>query len=266
VYTSNGSPAGLTAPDEPGAYELRYLTGQAYATLGSARIEVTPTGASVEGPAEAVAGSTFPVKWQGPGNARDYLTLVPKGAKEGVSGNYRYTDQGNPAQLLAPLEPGEYELRYSTGQSHATLARAAIRITPATQSPGFVTVTVAPGAAGGNAVEIILDASGSMLQRMGAQRRIDVARLAATFRHWSDTGGGLYFDARDAAALDRAMTQALQPAVELVDAKGRVVAQGLAGGEPLQAMPGGYTVRLKGQPAKAQAVTVTAKETAAVRL
>jgi len=389
AYTAKGSPLELTAPDEPGAYELRYLTAQTYATLGTAPVTVTPIKATISGPAEAVAGSTFPVSWQGPGNNQDYLTIVPKGANEGVSGNYRYTAQGNPAQLLAPLAPGEYELRYSTGQSHATLARAPVRITPAATRPGFVKVTVAPGATAGNAVEIILDASGSMLQRIGPKRRIEIAResltrlamttipagtpfalrvfgrevdscqtdldvplgpldrvavsariaklaakdgaktpigaslekvaddlrdvrgerlvilltdgeetcggdpaaaieklrkggtvlrvnivgfaiddarLAATFRHWSDTGGGLYFDARDAEALDRAMTQALRPAVELVDAKGQVVAQGLAGDAPLEAMPGAYTARLKGQAGKAKPVTVKAGETVPVGL
>ena len=389
AYTAKGSPLELTAPDEPGEYELRYLTAQTYATLGAAPVTVTPINATIAGPAEAVAGSTFPVKWQGPDNAQDYVTIVSKGTKEGVSGNYRYTAQGNPAQLLAPLEPGDYELRYSTGQTHATLARAPVRITPAATAPGFVAVTVAPGAAAGNAVEIILDASGSMLQRIGPKRRIEIARdslvrltttaipagtpfalrvfgrevdscqtdldiplgpldraavaariakleakdgaktpigasldkvaedlraargeklvilltdgeetcggdaaaaieklrkggtavrvnivgfaindarLAATFRHWSDTGGGLYFDARDAAGLDRAMAQALQPAVELVDAKGQVVAQGLAGDKPLQAMPGAYTARLRGQAGKGKPVTVKAKETVAVGL
>jgi hypothetical protein len=389
AYTSKGSPLELTAPDEPGQYEIRYLTAQTYATLGSSPVEVSPISATVKGPADVVAGSTFAAQWQGPGNRNDYVTIVPVGAKEGVSGNYRYTAQGNPAQILAPLAPGDYELRYSTGQSHATLARAPIRVTPGVQEPGFVAVTVAQPTAGGNAVEIILDASGSMLQRMGKQRRIDIAKqtltrltasripagtpfamrvfgrevdscqtdldialgpldaaavgarigkleaknnartpigaslekvsddlraargerlvilltdgeetcggdpaaaimklrkanigvrvnivgfaiddegLAASFRHWSDAGGGLYFDARDAAGLDKALTQALQPAIELVDGKGQVVAQGLSGDAPLKAMPGAYTVRLKAQTAKSKPVTVRPKETTSVGL
>ncbi len=387
AYTSAGNPLELTAPDAPGDYEVRYLTAQSYATLGSIPLKVTPVSASVAGPAEAVAGSTFSVKWQGPDNVNDYLTIVAKDAKEGTSGNYVYTVQGNPARLLAPLTPGDYELRYSTGQTHATLARASVRITPGKQEPGFVTVTVAQGMAAGNAVEIILDASGSMLQRIGAQRRFDIAkqtltrlttsripagtpfalrvfgrevdscqtdldlplkpldpaavaahigklevknnaktpigasldkvaddlrtvrgerlvilltdgeetcggdpaaaieklkksgvglrvnivgfaiddaRLAATFRHWADAGGGLFFDARDAAGLDKALSQSIQPAVELVDAQGKVVAQGLAGDAPLKAMPGSYTVRLKGLAGKGQAVVVKATETVGV--
>jgi hypothetical protein len=390
AYTSKGAKLELVAPDDdPGDYELRYLTGQSYATLASAPIRVTPISASVSAPAEAVAGSTFAVKWQGPDNPNDYVTIVPKDSAEGIFANYAYTARGNPASILAPITAGDYELRYSTGQSNATLARAPIRITPGKTEPGFVTVTVAQGPPAGNAVEIILDASGSMLQRMGQSRRIEIAkrtltrlvtsgipagtpfalrvfgrevdscqtdldlalrpldpaavsahiaklvvkndartpigasldkvaedlatvkgerlvilltdgeetcggdpaaaigrlkksgatlrvnivgfaiddaRLAATFRHWSDAGGGLFFDARDAAGLDKALAQALKPAVELVDAKGQVVAQGIAGEAPLQAMPGAYTLRLKGQPARAKPVTVTAKETTPVEL
>ena len=33
-YTQRGNPARLEAPREPGTYELRYLTGQSYKTLG----------------------------------------------------------------------------------------------------------------------------------------------------------------------------------------------------------------------------------------
>ena len=95
---------------------------------------------------------------------------------------------------------------------------------------------------------------------------IDDEALAATFRHWTDAGGGLYFDARDAAGLDKALTQALQPAIELVDGKGQVVAQGLAGDAPLKAMPGAYTVRLKAQTSKSKPVTVRPKETTSVSL
>jgi hypothetical protein len=95
---------------------------------------------------------------------------------------------------------------------------------------------------------------------------IDDEALAASFRHWSDAGGGLYFDARDAAGLDKALTQALQPAIELVDGKGQVVAQGLTGDAPLKAMPGAYTVRLKAQTSKSKPVTVRPKETTSVSL
>ena len=82
-YTSKGSPLELSAPDKAGEYEVRYLTAQNYLTLGTAKVTVTAISATLQGPAEAVAGSTFPVSWKGPNNAHDYITIVPKGAREG---------------------------------------------------------------------------------------------------------------------------------------------------------------------------------------
>jgi len=170
----------LVAPDQPGEYEVRYLTGQEYATLSTAKVTVGAVSATVQGPAEAVAGSSFAVNWKGPNNPSDYITVVAKATKEGTYANYSYTSHGNPAKLLAPLQAGDYELRYATGQSHATLGRAAIKITPAKQEPGKVLVTATSALAAGGGIEIILDASGNMLQKIGAQRRIDIAKQTLT--------------------------------------------------------------------------------------
>lgn len=387
-YTSKGSPLKLRAPDKAGEYEVRYLTAQSYATLAKAKVTVTPNTAAVQGPAEAVAGAPFAVKWSGPNNDRDYITLVPKGAREGVSGNYTYTSKGNPLNIVAPLEPGEYELRYSTAQSHATLARQAVRITPAQQAPGFIRVTKAASRKAA-AVEIILDASGSMLQRIGSQRRIDIAKqtltqltakaipsgtpfalrvfgreedscqtdleialsaldanavatkigslqaknnartpiggsiekvsedlasatgertvivltdgeetcggdpaaaiqklrasgtqtrvsivgfaiddtaLEASFRQWSDLGGGAYFSAKDANGLNTAMTSALQPAFEVVSSSGQVLAEGVVGGEQVKVPAGNVQVRLKGSTAKPSSVVVKPTEVTSLEL
>ena len=179
-YTSKGKSLQLRAPDQPGEYELRYATAQTFATLARAKITVTPNTASVNAPASVVAGSMIDVRWAGPNNPQDYVTIVPIKAAEGVSGNYSYTVKGNPLKVLAPLESGDYELRYANGQSHSTLAKTAIKVTPAQNEPGFVKITATTNAQSTQAVEIILDASGSMLQRIGSQRRIDIAKQTLT--------------------------------------------------------------------------------------
>jgi hypothetical protein len=388
AYTSTGNPVQIRAPEQAGEYEVRYLTAQSYLTLASAKITVGAVSATVKGPASAVAGGTFAVNWTGPSNQRDFINIVPKGAREGESGSWSYTSEGNPVTMRAPLVPGEYELRYSTGQSYITLASTSIQITPGKEEPGLVGVQLSSASGAGNAVEIILDASGSMLQKIGAQRRIDIAKqtltkltsttipagtpfamrvfgrevdscqtdlfmplgplngaaaggqiakleakngaktpigaslakvaedlasvkgervvvlltdgeetcngdpaaeieklqksgvgvrvsivgfaiddpkLAITFRQWAKTGNGAFFEANDAGGLSNAMAQAMRPGFEVVDAKGQVVAEGVAGADPVKAMPGSYTVRLKGQKTSPQAVTVKAKETATVR-
>jgi hypothetical protein len=386
-YTSKGNPVEMRAPDVGGEYEVRYLTAQTNSTLATAKMTVTASTASIKAPPQAAAGSTFAVNWQGPNNDRDYVTIVKKAAREGEYGNYEYTSKGNPVKVLAPVEPGEYEVRYSTGQSYATLARAPITVVPGKEEPGLVEVTAAGALPAGSAVEIILDASGSMLQKIGKDRRIDIARqtltklvtstiptgtpfafrvfgrmedscqsdldvplgplnvqavsgkiaaiepkngaktaigaslelvasdlgsvqgerlvilltdgeetcggdpaaaieklkkagttvrvnivgfaiddakLAATFRHWADAGNGAYFDTQGAAALNEAMAQALRPGFEVVDAQGAVVAEGLAGAEPVRVLPGNYTVRLAGRKT-GQSVTVRAKEKATIK-
>jgi hypothetical protein len=386
-YTTKGSPVAMRAPDVGGEYLVRYQTGQTNATLATAKMTVTASTASIKAPAQAAAGSTFQVSWQGPNNDRDYVTIVKKGAREGEYGNYEYTAKGNPAKVLAPVETGEYEVRYSTGQTYTTLARAPITIVPGKEQPGLVEVTAASAMPAGSAVEIILDASGSMLQRIGKDRRIDIARatltklvtstipagtpfafrvfgrmedscqsdldvplgplnvdavsakikalepkngaktaigaslelvasdlksvqgerliilltdgeetcggdpaaaieklkkagatvrvnivglaiddasLAATFKHWADAGSGAYFDAQGAAALNDAMAKAMRPSFEVVDAQGAVVAEGLAGGEPVRVLPGAYTVRLAGHKT-GQSVTVRATERTVVK-
>ncbi|MES1263409.1 MAG: VWA domain-containing protein, partial [Peristeroidobacter soli] len=180
AYTSTGSTLELTAPDVPGDYELRYATGKEYLTLARASIKVGAVTGSVTGPAQVVAGESFKATWKGPDNPRNYVTIVAKGAREGAySGSYFYTTSANnPGTLLAPLTPGEYELRYSTAEQYLTLARAAITVTPAKNEPGKVSVTVADAKSG--AIEIILDASGSMLQKLGTERRIDIAKRTLT--------------------------------------------------------------------------------------
>lgn len=382
-YITKGNPIALLAPDAPGEYEVRYLTGQSNATLARAKFTVGAVAGTLSGPAQVTAGDTFKVSWKGPDNPRNFITVVAKGAREGEYGNWAFTARENPLTLFAPLAPGEYELRYSTAESYYTLARAPITVVPGKQEPGSVAATFAPGSkVAQGAVEIILDASGSMLQKLGTSRRIDIARqtltklttstipagtpfalrvfgrevdscqtdlevpvgplnpaavgtriaalsakngaktpigaslakaaddlkgvsgeklivlitdgeetcggdpsaeidklrktgigtrisivgfaledaqLAATFRRWADAGGGAFFDAKDAAGLDKSLTAAMRPGFELVNAQGQVVASGIVGGDAISVAAGNYTARIRGRADAGKPVVVTPK-------
>jgi hypothetical protein len=391
VYTDKGPALEFTAPDEPGEYELRYATGTGYLTLARAPLTVAAVSGALTAPAQSVAGETFKVTWKGPDNARNFITIVPKGAREGAStGSYFYTTPlTNPGALVAPLAPGEYEVRYSTAEKYLTLARAPIRVTPAKSEPGKVAVLQGTNTGASGAIEIILDASGSMLAKLGTQRRIDIAKqtltklttstipagtpfafrvfgrevdscqtdldvpvgplnpaavsqriaslvakngaktpigaslekaaddlksitgeklivlvtdgeetcggdpaaaiaklrkagigtrvsivgfalddqqLAGTFRRWSDAGGGAFFDAKDAAGLEKSLTEAMRQGFEVVNAQGQVLAGGIVGGEPVEVAAGNHTVRIKGRANTAKPVIVKPKETASVTL
>ncbi len=180
-YTRQGATVTLNAPDVPGEYEVRYQTGQTNTILAREAITIEPVTATVDAPDTVVGGEDFTASWTGPDNRGDYIGIYLAGADRRASakGQWAYTHYGSQAQLRAPLEPGDYEVRYQTGQSGAILATRALRVTPPPVLPGRLQVSIDPSvsAFGDNdAVEIILDASGSMLKKQGGKRRIEIAR------------------------------------------------------------------------------------------
>jgi hypothetical protein len=175
AYTKSGVSLTLTAPDKPGVYELRYFLASG-SVIATQKITVTGVTATLQGPANVGAGEIFKVAWTGPNNMGDYITIVGGGTQEGSAGNFSYTATGSPAVLVAPPTPGGYEIRYSTGQSHLTLARTAISVAPGKEEAGLISVSASRDRRSDRAVEVILDASGSMLLRVGKQTRIDIAK------------------------------------------------------------------------------------------
>lgn len=184
AYTSAGNPARLTAPETPGAYEVRYLTGQTYDTLASFPFTVSAVTASLEAAATALARDEVVVRWEGPGNAGDYVILLPAGSDNATSGNYAYVARGPELRIATPEPPGDYELRYLTATQQLTLASRPLRILPR-EAPGQLRVVSSNSANATDvgsdaAVAVVLDASGSMLQRLDGERRIDLAKSALT--------------------------------------------------------------------------------------
>jgi Ca-activated chloride channel homolog len=117
-YTSSGNPLELTASLEVGKYELRYTTGRngeegkVFARVPVEVLEAVPV--FLQAPKEIPGGSTFEVEWAGPNNNYDKIMLVALGTQESENEgiDYTFTDSGNPATLTAPLEAGDYEIRY----------------------------------------------------------------------------------------------------------------------------------------------------------
>jgi hypothetical protein len=182
-YVFDRPKVSVRAPEAPGEYEIRYVRGQSRSTLTSIKLSVGGTSATVKGPGKAAAGSEIKVQWTGPANEYDQIVIATPGAPENEWRSANFVFQRSPATLKVPVELGRYELRYQTGQSGTTLARDELEVIPGKQEPGLLRVTVGGGNGGASpdgAVEIILDASGSMLQRMGSERRIDVAKQTLT--------------------------------------------------------------------------------------
>lgn len=167
-------PVELTAPDTAGRYAIRYIQqGNEDVVLATVPLEVTPIAASLVVPESVVARSEFDVSWVGPDNARDYIALEV----EGVSHSYAYTRRGNPVTLKAVDEPGEYPVIYMMNKRE--LAREVIKVTPGLSYGSLRVVSAKTAELGSNSgLLVILDASGSMWQKLGDRFRIDIAREA----------------------------------------------------------------------------------------
>jgi Ca-activated chloride channel family protein len=88
--------------------------------------------ATLVAPDSAIAGSHIEVAWDGPGGDNDYISV----ARPDDSGyeNYTYTREGAALDLLMPMEPGSYEIRYVQSDGRTVLASRPIEVTPVTAS------------------------------------------------------------------------------------------------------------------------------------
>lgn len=116
---------------------------------GAAQPDEVTTPATLQFAAQVSAGKPFAVKWTGPDNAKDYITIVRRDAADGVYGNYRDTREGNPVDLLAPIEAGEWEVRYVTARTKTVLGRAPLLVVS-----NAVTLTAPPEVVAGSSVTV----------------------------------------------------------------------------------------------------------------
>jgi Ca-activated chloride channel family protein len=144
--TSDGrapvNPVSLRLPAEPGAYEIRYVTGNPRRLLATVPYQVTAVAATLEGPASVAPDARFEVAWSGPNGGGDFVTIVGAGAAPNAYGSYVDARSGRAdektgqsvATLRAPAKPGQYELRY-VQQGSRVIGSRAIEVTPVTVAP-----------------------------------------------------------------------------------------------------------------------------------
>jgi Ca-activated chloride channel family protein len=129
-----GSPAQLTAPLAPGAYELWYVNGADATPLTRSPITVLPASATLDAPAEIEAGTSFQVSWTGPNGPGDFITIVAPGTARWTNESYFPTSSGSTGTLTAPLVAGPHQIRYVSGQGEVTIVAAPITVTPTSAS------------------------------------------------------------------------------------------------------------------------------------
>ena len=126
--------ARIILPTEPGFYQLRYWNGEDSKVMATREIEVLTAEVSLSAPEAVDMGRSFVVDWVGPGGNRDHAELFdPKG--NNGNGRVVYVKRlandefdKRKVTLIAPVKPGEYELRYLDGQGRSILATRPITV------------------------------------------------------------------------------------------------------------------------------------------
>ncbi len=121
----------LIAPAEPGLYEVRYVLREGGRTLASTPVEVVEAEVGVAAPKQATVGSSFAVSWSASIHPEDYVTIVPVGAEAGTYTRYVRVRGDTENKLLAPAEPGLYEVRYVLREGGRTLASTPVEVVEA---------------------------------------------------------------------------------------------------------------------------------------
>ncbi|HTM78088.1 MAG TPA: VWA domain-containing protein, partial [Devosia sp.] len=85
----------------------------------------------VTAPAEVTTGASFVVSWSENVDANDFVTIVPVGADEGTYATYVRVHDNSQDQLVAPAEPGLYEVRYILDEGRRTLGSAQVEVVEA---------------------------------------------------------------------------------------------------------------------------------------
>ncbi len=129
-YTRDGSPGELVIPTAPGDYLVSYFVGQDRSILTTVPMTITPVKASVTAPAEAIAGETVSILWDGPDYRNDYIGIGEVGARSNDRwDNFFYTRDGTPGELVIPTKPGSYQISYFMGQDRSILFTTPIEVT-----------------------------------------------------------------------------------------------------------------------------------------
>ncbi|RDE08574.1 hypothetical protein DVH29_11225 [Pelagibacterium lacus] len=118
----------LTAPSEPGLYEVRYVLEEGARTLASASIEVVEAEVILNGPDVARAQTSLRINWSMAIHPQDYITIVPAGADEGTYRDYIRVRTDLEGDMNAPAEPGLYEIRYVLQEGTRTVSSRMLEV------------------------------------------------------------------------------------------------------------------------------------------
>lgn len=129
VYVGVLDHVSLDAPGEPGTYDVIYVREQGQEVLTRTPLTVADAAILLIAPESVVAGAEVRVAWEGDTAARDYITIVRKGVRDGTLGEFAYIRTSREVVLQTPAEPGDYEVRYHQEGVTRSLTRKPIALT-----------------------------------------------------------------------------------------------------------------------------------------
>jgi Ca-activated chloride channel family protein len=124
----NNTKARMVMPDTPGTYALRYISGGDKNIWAQTEIEVTPRSVELSVPETVTAGEKFGVSWKQKGFQREYVAIYKVGAPVKSYENYANAKNRTDTALKAPVEPGEYEVRYISGNENLVWATSTVTV------------------------------------------------------------------------------------------------------------------------------------------
>jgi len=114
VKAVDGSPRDFLIPFDQCSYEFRYIDGRSFKVLARSPLEVYAPIVGLMAPSPAPGSETIDVRWWGPAEPLDVITLTAQDAEGADYLDWASPEDGSPARLRLPQEPGDYEIRYLT--------------------------------------------------------------------------------------------------------------------------------------------------------
>jgi Ca-activated chloride channel family protein len=115
-YTNVGSPGSLSVPAAAGMYDVRYVmeAPDGRKILHRVPVEVKPTDVTLAFQPQAEVADKINVHWTGPNNPDGYIDVVKQGYTHtyGEISYFYLRDNPDSGELLMPVEPGEYQVRF----------------------------------------------------------------------------------------------------------------------------------------------------------
>lgn len=124
VTVGSGKKVKLTAPDQAGEYEVRYVSADMQ-VIAQAVITVLKAEATLVAPAQARSGRLVRIRWKGgTKDPKDSIVITRRDAPMSSAINRRVIRTETSVMLLMPSRPGEYELRYMQAGGNAIASQS----------------------------------------------------------------------------------------------------------------------------------------------